>query len=139
MTDNTGIPQVEFDAGGQALFTAITDMHELDAPQMVQLIEACRTKDRLDRLDALLRGDEVEFARVTIPERGVSTLMVNGALDKANSTANVLKQLIAALRLPDANGKRSNASFTPRGAHKPSVSSGGMSSLERAMARKHSA
>lgn len=108
--------------GGRSLWAAITDEHDLDAAQLVQLEEACRAKDRCDRLDVALAGT------------------LDGALLKdANATANLLKQLLAALRLPDpATGKRPQFRG-PRGAQKPSVAGGSkVSSLDRARAAKSS-
>lgn len=128
-------------AGGKFLWRSITDAHELDAAQLVQLTEACRAKDRLDRLDALLRGEVESWARLIVDEElGEATLIVNNALDKANVTANVMKQLLAALRLPDeVTGKRPQYRG-PRGAQKPSVPGGGqVSSLERARQAKSGA
>ncbi|WP_225441643.1 hypothetical protein, partial [Lacticaseibacillus rhamnosus] len=37
-------------------------------------------------------------------DNGVASLVVNSALREANATATVLKQLLAALRLPDVEG-----------------------------------
>src|SRR5690349_8421489 len=106
--------------GGTALWTSVTSDHEdLDATQLVQLEEACRAKDRCDRLTLLLN------------EEHDSKLQGD-----ANATANLMKQLIAALRLPDpATGKRPQYRG-PRGAQKPTVAGGKVSSLERARARK---
>lgn len=123
----------DFNAGGRALWDAITEAYELDPVQLVQLTEACRAKDRLDKLDELLRGDVASWVSI-VGEEGNLSLRVDAALDKANTTANLLKQLIAALRLPDADGKRPQYRG-PRGAQAPSVPSG-VSSLDRARARK---
>jgi hypothetical protein len=104
-------------AGGRRLWDEITDAHTLNATQVVQLEEACRAKDRCDLLDSMLA------------EGMDSTL-----LKDANATANLMKQLLAALRLPDENGKVPQYRG-PRGAQKPSVSGGKVSSLDRARAR----
>lgn len=77
--------------GGRDLWAAIADAHELNAAQAVQLLEACRCKDRLDTLHALMAAD----------------ITAEDYLGQANRTANMLKQLLAALRLPDeVTGKR---------------------------------
>ena len=110
-------------AGGRALWDAITGEHELDAAQKVQLLEACRIKDRCDWLDEAGRhaDDALEFVKL------------------ANASANQMKQLLAALRLPDAAGVRPQYRG-PRGAQAPSVPGGKesakVSSLDRARARK---
>ncbi len=124
-------------AGGRALWRDITEAHDLDAAQLVQLTEACRAKDRLDKLDAVLRGDGHTWMQLVedFNSDQVSELRITSALKEANATANLLKQLLAALRLPDeATGKRPQYRG-PRGAQKPSVPAG-ISSLDRARAAK---
>lgn len=106
--------------GGRGLWSAITETHELEPAQEVQLLEACRAKDRCDQLDAML-----------------SEGMDSTLLKDANATANLLKQLIAALRLPDEHGKKPQYRG-PRGAQRPTVPGGSVSSMERARARKSS-
>ena len=106
--------------GGTTLWSAITEAHELDATQVVQLEEACRAKDRCDLLDSML-----------------SEGMDSALLKDANATANLMKQLLAALRLPDENGKKPQYRG-PRGAQKPTVPGGKVSSLDRARAAKSS-
>lgn len=106
-------------SGGAALWTAVVDVHDLDEAQRVQLLEACRAKDRLDKLDELLRGDVDVWVRLT---HGTKTqdyeLLIDKALAAANSTANLMKQLLAALRLPDeVSGKRPQRRGGGRGAH----------------------
>lgn len=121
--------------GGRALWRAVVGEHDLDATQLVQLLEACRAKDRLDKLDDLLRGDVDTWARLVVDvgsDGRVFELRLTQALTQANATANVMKQLIAALRLPDElTGKRPQYRG-PRGAQLPSVPGGKVSSLDRA-------
>lgn len=76
-------------------------------------------KDRLDRFDALLRGDLSTWASLQDDYDGsAAVLVINGAVDKANTTANIMKQLLAALRLPDAaSGKRPQQRGGARGAY----------------------
>jgi len=126
--------------GGRALWDAIDADHELTTQQRVQLEEACRAKDRLDRLDLLLRGDVDTWAFLTHNVRTEDyELKIDAALTQANATANLMKQLIAALRLPDeATGKKPQRRG-PRGAQKPTVAGGAkVSSLDRARAAKSS-
>lgn len=108
--------------GGAALWVSVCESHELDAVQEVQLLEACRAKDRLDKLDDLLRGDVDTWARLT--HRLLTEdyeLHIDKALAQANTTANMLKQLLAALRLPDeVSGKRPQRRAA-RGAYKTKV------------------
>ncbi len=105
-------------SGGRSLWKAITDDHDLDASQVVQLEEACRAKDRCDLLDSLLR-------------EGYDSLV----LKDANATANLMKQLLAALRLPDELTGKKPQYRGPRGAQKPSTPGGKVSSLDRARTR----
>lgn len=127
-------------AGGLKLWDAITGDHELDATQLVQLEEACRAKDRLDRLDSLLTGDLDAWLSIQDFEDGrPSTLVISSALTQANATANLMKQLLAALRLPDPQTGKKPQYRGARGAQKPSVAGGAkVSSIERARARASS-
>src|SRR5918996_822843 len=124
-------------SGGRALWRAVVESHELDATQHVQLEEACRCKDRLDKLDALLRGDAGAWVSVEWrAQRGDCTLSVDDALAKANSTATLMKQLIASLRLPDeTTGKRPHNRGAARGAYTPTAAKG-VASLDRARQAK---
>lgn len=45
----------DFGEGARALWEAVTATHDLDAVQRVQLVEACRIKDRCDWLDGQVR------------------------------------------------------------------------------------
>lgn len=121
------------------MWGSVTSDHVLDAAQEATLLEACRSKDRLDKLDALLRGDVDTWATLCPEQFGDGmVLKVNAALTQANATANLMKQLLAALRLPDeATGKKPQYRGA-RGVQKPSVPGGKVSSLERARAAKSS-
>ena len=124
-------------SGGRALWLAIDGDHDLDAAQLVQLEEACRAKDRLDKLDEVLRGDaEVWMTLVHKTHTDDYELKIDAALTQANATANLMKQLIAALRLPDEQTGKRPQRRGPRGAQKPTVPGGKVSSLDRARAAK---
>jgi integrase len=114
------------------LWEAVSAAHELDVTQVVTLTEACRAKDRLDQLDELLRGDVDTWATLVHRTRTEDyELKIDRALSLANSTADNLKKLLAALRLPDPlTGKRPQRRG-PRGVQKPAK----VSSLEQARAR----
>lgn len=106
-------------AGGRALWRSVMESNDLDPVQVVTLTEACRAKDRLDKLDQLLRGDVDTWVSLT---HRLATedyeLKIDGALAAANTTANLMKQLLAALRLPDdASGKRPQQRGGARGAY----------------------
>jgi hypothetical protein len=114
-----------FGAGGNALWDGITAAHgDLEDAQLVQLVEACRAKDRLDKLDQVLRGDVLVWARLTHNVRTEDyELKIDAALVQANATANLMKQLLAAMRLPDeVTGKRPQVR-SARGVQRPSVPS----------------
>lgn len=135
MTVPTGLS-----GGGEALWKAIDGAHDLDAPQLVQLEEACRAKDRLDRLDSLLRGDLDSWLSIQEFDDGrPSVLVISPALTQANATANLMKQLLAALRLPDEATGRKPQFRGPRGAVAPQLPGGKVSSLDRARSRSTSA
>lgn len=122
---------------GRALWAAIVDDHDLDATQLVQLEEACRAKDRLDKLDEILRGDADAWMRlVHRTQRDDYELKIDAALSQANATANLMKQLLAALRLPDPQSGKKPQYRGARGAQKPTVPGGKVSSLDRARAAK---
>jgi len=107
--------------GGRSLWEAITDAHTLDAAQEVTLLEACRAKDRLDELDELLRAGVDRWVTLVLDTNSdgqVFELRVNVALANANVTATLLKQLLAALRLPDkSTGKRPQRRGGARGVY----------------------
>lgn len=127
--------------GGRALWRSIATEHDLDGMQKVQLTEACRMKDRCDKLDSLLRGEVDAWATVLPAEaEGEFKLQIAGALSKANETANSMKQLIAALRLPDATTGKRPQQRGPRGAQKPTQAGGAqggakVTSMDRARER----
>jgi len=125
-------------AGARALWEGITEVHELDPAQEVQLIEACRAKDRLDRLNEVLSGESDTWMTLVHDLRTEDyELKIDAALSQANATANLMKQLLAALRLPDAETGKRPQYRGARGAQKPTVPGGArVSSIERARAAK---
>lgn len=100
-------------AGGKALWAGIADLTDLDVGQKAQLLEACRAKDRLDGLDEIIRARQPGWDEY---------------LNKANTTANQMKQLLAALRLPDEYGKKPQRHGSARGAY---ASTGAVSLVDR--------
>lgn len=129
----------ELDLGGAKLWKSIVDGHELDPIQLVTLLEACRLKDRLDKLDAILRGDSETWMRLIHDTRTEDyELKIDDALSKANTTANLMKQLLTSLRLPDAeSGKKPQQRGGARGSYAPTAKeSSKVSSLDRARAAK---
>lgn len=129
-------------ARGRRLWREITEGYDLaEKPaELVMLEEACRIADRLERLDEILSGEVDTWMRLQLP-RGENVeelkLVVDGALAEARQQANQLKQLVAALRLPDeVSGKRPQQRGGARGSYQSNgTGSGSVSSLDRARAR----
>lgn len=121
-------------SGGRTLWRDVAGKHDLDATQLVQLEEACRAKDRLDKLDEVLRGDADVWLRLVHNTRTEDyELKVDAALTQANATANLMKQLLAALRLPDPQSGKRPQFRGARGSQAPSVPGGAkVSSLDMA-------
>ena len=91
--------------GGRRLWKALlgqdVTLSEPANPVREVALEACRAKDRCDRLEVICR--EVS----PILEASNGSLSTHPAWTEARQQATVLKQLTAALRLPDeATGKR---------------------------------
>ena len=134
--------------GGRALWSGIIEEHDLDIVQVVQLTEACRMKDRLDEMDSIIHGEGVlNLLRFRLDVAGTLedpdatvTVKFDAVLERANATANAMKQLLAAMRLPDADsGKRPQRRGGARGAQQPTIpggKAGTVSSIERARERK---
>lgn len=72
---------------------------------LVLLEEACRIADRLDQLDALLRGDAEVWCRLVFDDRYQEyELRIDSSLMEARQQANTLRQLVASLPLKEAGG-----------------------------------
>lgn len=125
-------------AGGRKLWRQITTDHELDAAQMVQLVEVCRTKDQLDKLDLVLRGEVDTWMRLMPPnDDGEVKVVVSGPLKHRVDLANLFKQQLAALRLPDAaTGKKPQRRGAARGAYTQQKAPGNVTALDRARKRR---
>jgi len=66
---------------------------------LVLLEEACRVADRLDRLDALLRGEQAEWFRLARDNADDLEVRVDSGLTEARQQQLVLRQLIVSLPL----------------------------------------
>lgn len=131
-------PPLTLGERGQGLWDAVTASHTLSPEQHVTLTEACRCVDRLERLDELLRGETEVWARLLHDPRTEDyVLRIDSALAEARQQQNVLKQLLTALRLPDAVSGKKPQYRGARGAYAPSAPRG-VSSLDRARAAKTS-
>ncbi len=99
---------------GVKLWVALSEAHSLDGAQEIVLHEACRLADRLDSLAGPAGEDPT-----------------SGAARHARDSAQAMARLIAALRLPDAAGRKPQARQM-RGALKPYEN---VSSLDRARSK----
>lgn len=95
------------DYPGRALYDAlhrVTDSYDITS----LTIEAARVKDRLDKLDLVLRGDIDTWAVLVHDLRTQDyELRINNAAAEARQQASVLRQLISEIR------KQQNGSAEP--------------------------
>jgi hypothetical protein len=134
VTRHTGSDQREqtggLDAPGRALWSEVTEGQKLPPLQTALLLQICRTVDRLDKLDAQLRGDEDSWLTVERdpddPEAPVQVI-VDKALAEERLQATALKTLIGefrqALRAPRPG--RAGASGNPAPSESPAPSAAG--------------
>ncbi|MFE3059113.1 hypothetical protein [Nocardia sp. NPDC059239] len=92
--------------GGAELFESLSD--PADSAELSALVlEAARIKDRLDRLDRLIRGEEELWARLVTARGGddaVLEVKIDSALTEARQQATVFRQM-----LTDIGRQRSQA------------------------------
>lgn len=122
---------------GSKLWREVCKVHDLAQPELVILEEACRIADRLDRLDALLTGNADAWLKFQVNEDGTEvTVAIDSALSESRQQANVLKQLVAALRLPDeATGRRPQRRGGARGSYRSTAAKAGATVTALASAR----
>lgn len=108
---------------GRRLWREMLELAQFNPAERVILEEACRIADRLDVLDKVLSGDASGWMRLKVSQDGAEvTVTLDNALSEARQQANVLKQLVASLRLPDEKtGARPQQRGGARGAYKPSA------------------
>lgn len=82
--------------GGQALLDALTAPHD-DAVTSTLVLEAARTKDRLDRLNRLTSGDEDAWCRVLTVE-GELVLKLDSAMSEQRQLTTVFRQLLSEIQ-----------------------------------------
>jgi hypothetical protein len=124
-------PPAGLEARGRKLWKSIHDQHpNISEPEREVALEACRVADRLERLDVICRASE------PVIETDKGGLITHPAFGEARQQQNLLKQMVAALRLPDgANGKRPQTR-PARGTQAPKGAGGTVSSLDRARAAR---
>lgn len=106
-------PPTGLDPRGRKLWKSIHEQHPaLTDPEREVVLEACRVADRLERLDAVCKVSEPVIESRT-------GLIAHPAFAEARQQQNLLKQLVASLRIPDADtGKRPQYRGT-RGVQQP--------------------
>jgi len=108
MTDTATPP--ELGESGAALWAELVDLAEFDAHELSLLVEACRTRDRLDELDAVVRREGVTVAS----PQGVKA---HPALVEARAQQVVMTRLLASLRIPTEDDARPQRRGSARGAY----------------------
>lgn len=83
-----------FGPSGAALWDELTDLVEFDVHELALLTEACRVRDRLDDLDAVIRDEGVTL----VSPQGVKA---HPALVESRAQEVVFTRLLASLRIPD--------------------------------------
>ncbi len=91
-------------ASGRALWTSTTVANEIDAVQRVLLEEACRARDRLVWLSAIVSDDPA---------------VVVAAAKEVRQQAELMRRMILAMRLPDRRTGKRPSRRPPRGAYQP--------------------
>lgn len=101
----------ELSASGAALWDDLTGSVGFEVHEVALLVEACRVRDRLDELDAVVRADGVT---VTTPQG----IQAHPALKEARAQELVLSRLLASLRIPDEDDARPQRRGAARGTYR---------------------
>lgn len=134
MTEVIPEPPVGLDERGSHLWVSLHEAQVFSPVERELVLEACRVADRLERLEDICSSVD------PVVETDKGGLITHPAFAESRQQQNLLKQLIAALRLPDeASGKRPQQRGGARGAYKPSGKLASVSSLERARTKSNSA
>jgi hypothetical protein len=95
----------DLEARGVALWDGVVEQRVLGPGERVLLHEACRNADRLDRLAAILSGEDEPWARVVIPPNtDLMRLEVSAALGEARAQQGSMRLTLIALGLERAPG-----------------------------------
>lgn len=86
----------EFGPGGAALKESL-DAPGDDAATRALIVEACRAKDRLDRLNLITSGDESAWCRIFTGE-GEVVLKLDTAVSEQRQLTTVFRQLLAEIQ-----------------------------------------
>lgn len=93
--DDWRLPE-DFGPGGQAIIDGLSDERD-DVATTSLIVEAARSKDRLDRLNRITSGDEDTWCRVFQAD-GEVVLKMDTAVSEQRQLATVLRQLLAEIQ-----------------------------------------
>ena len=111
MTGSTPKPPPGLKAAGKRLWSSVAGPFELEEHEAALLLEAARTVDLLDELEAALKRDGAVIA-------GREGKKAHPAAVEARQQRIALARLLAALRLPeDAEGSKRPGWRGPRGVY----------------------
>ena len=118
-------PDEHLEDRGKRLWASMLTQHPgMSEAEREVALEACRVADRLERLDRVCRVSE------PVIETDKGGLITHPAFAEARQQANLLKQLVASLRLPEpASGRRPQA--RPGGGVNQPKGSGTVTALEK--------
>lgn len=123
----TGLPAPDehLEDRGKRLWASMLVQHPaMSEAEREVALEACRVADRLERLDRVCRVSE------PVIETDKGGLITHPAFAEARQQANLLKQLVASLRLPEpASGRRPQAH--PGGGVNQPKGAGNVTALEK--------
>ena len=86
----------QFGPGGEALKASLEAPGD-DAATRALIVEACRAKDRLDRLNRISSGDEDVWCRIFTGE-GELVLKLDTAVSEQRQLTTVFRQLLSEIR-----------------------------------------
>lgn len=92
----------DYDDGGKRLFDSLSAPTD-DGSTRALIVEACRAKDRLDRLHRIVRGDEDTWTRVFTGE-GELVLKLDTAVSEVRQLSTVFRQLLTEIQRRQGNG-----------------------------------
>lgn len=99
-------PDARFGPRGQKLWDDLNDGTRTPG-EIVLIEESCRIADRLDRLHAVLAGDQMTWMMLRPSgEEGEVAIVVDAALSQARMHASTLKSLVTELRQSAAGDKK---------------------------------
>lgn len=93
----------DFDSGGTALHASLSLPGD-DGPTRALIVEACRAKDRLDRLHRIVRGDVDTWTRVFTGE-GELVLKMDTAVSEVRQLSTVFRQLLTEIQRRQGDGR----------------------------------